>query len=100
MDAGKLQRVVLDEGAAVEVRGARSAYLRRPLDLPALPQPFLANVLGVKMADGKVPTQGPLSGAALWHSAAEQGPRIYICTCEFPVVMGTFGQAGRGERTS
>eukprot|EP00884_Botryococcus_braunii_P014950 jgi/Botrbrau1/23456/Bobra.106_1s0012.1 len=74
VDAGVIQRVILDEGAAVEVSGARSVHLRRPLDLPQLPQTFLANVLGIKMPDGQVPSLGTLSGvlhiaSGVWHAA-------------------------------
>lgn len=68
VDAGVLSRIVLDEGAAVEVRGARSIYLRRPLELPQLPKPFLANVLGMKLSDGTVPSLGALSGATMEYS--------------------------------
>lgn len=35
-DAGTVKRILLRDGAAVTVRGARSVRLRRGLDLPAI----------------------------------------------------------------
>ncbi|KAK9818111.1 hypothetical protein WJX72_007281 [[Myrmecia] bisecta] len=75
-DAGVLKRIVVQAGAAVTIRGARSVMLRKPLDLPPLPPAYLANVLG-KQVDGIPPAaSAPLAGilhvAAGLRSMAEQ----------------------------
>lgn len=69
-DVGRVRRLVLAAGAAVTVHGARSLALRRPLDLPALPDGYLANVWG-RSVNGTAPAAADsLSGVHAEHNHA------------------------------
>lgn len=56
-DAGLVRRILLQPGAALSVHNARTVALRRPVDLPLLPDAYLANVWGR-------PVRGAVPGAA------------------------------------
>ncbi|BDA46317.1 hypothetical protein COCOBI_08-4090 [Coccomyxa sp. Obi] len=66
-DAGLVRRILLQPGAALTIHKARSVALRRPLDLPLLPDSYVANVWG-RAVRGTTPG-APDSLSGLLHMA-------------------------------